>query len=82
MMNRLLKVCSAIFRLLPAALPDPECNRPVNQGILKNGESENSAFVSGSEGEFQVKYSAMDMKHAVWRRMEDKTVDVRQNVTL
>ena len=76
MMNRLQKEYSAIFSLLPAEFPDPMCNRPVNQGILKNRESENSAFVSGSEGEFQVKYSAMDMKKAVWRRMENTTVDV------
>jgi hypothetical protein len=82
MMNRLLKVCSAIFRLLPAALPDPECNRPVNQGILKNGESENSAFISGSESDFQVKYSARDMKQAVWRRMENEAGNVRDGVTL
>jgi hypothetical protein len=50
--------------------------------ILKNGESENSALVSGSEGEFQVKYSALDMKPAIWRRIENSTVDVGQSVTL
>ena len=58
------------------------CNRPVNQGILKNRESENSAFVSESEGEFQVKYSALDMKRAVWRRKENAGGDVVYNVTL
>ena len=43
---------------------------------MKNGESENSAFVSGSEGEFQVKYSAPDMKQAVWLRMDNAAGDV------
>jgi len=48
------------YWLMSAELPDPMCNRPVNQGILKNGESENSAFVSGPEGQFPVKYWALD----------------------
>jgi hypothetical protein len=45
------------------------CNRHVNQGILKNRESENSAVASGAGGEFQVKYSSFDVKQANWRKM-------------
>lgn len=71
-----------MFGLQPADLPGPMCNRPVNQGILNNGESENSAFVAGSEGDFRAKYSALDMKQAVWLRMENTAGHVEQSVTL
>ncbi|OQX63900.1 MAG: hypothetical protein B5M56_01250 [Desulfococcus sp. 4484_241] len=62
------------------------CNHPVKQADSKNGpacaeasagrESENFAFVSGAKGEFQVKYSALDMKQAFWRRTENAAGDV------
>ena len=57
-------------------------NRAVKQENLKNGEWENSAFVSGSEGDSRVKYSTLDIKKAVWRRMEKAAGNVGEGVTL
>ena len=62
-------------------LPDSK-NGPACAEASAGRESENSAFVLGAEGEFRVKYSALDMKHAVWRRRENGAGDVEKNVTL
>jgi hypothetical protein len=58
------------------------CNRPVNQGILKNGERENSESVSGSETHFQTQKASMNMKNRVFRRMENAGRDVFDFATL
>jgi hypothetical protein len=71
----------AFSEKLETAIRAPGCNRAVKQDGPKNGERENSAFVSGSRGHFRTQKAVMYMKKQAFWRMENLEGNVGRSVT-
>jgi len=63
-------------------LTQPHCTQDVKQEDLKNGESENFAFVSESKSYFRRMILVMHMEKRLSRRMEKSGKNVSGKMTL